>query len=70
MAVNLIYQMCAKLLSWMVLHGRSNTANEIEILVLRHQLAVYQRSKRPRIEPVDRLLWSWLSRHWSGWRDV
>jgi hypothetical protein len=37
-AVKLIYQMFAKLLSWIVLHTRSDTANEIEILVLRHQL--------------------------------
>jgi hypothetical protein len=36
--VKLIYQMFAKLLCWMVLHARSETANEIEILVLRHQL--------------------------------
>jgi len=43
MALKLIYQMFAKLLSWMVLHIRSDTANEIEILVLRHQLAVLQR---------------------------
>jgi hypothetical protein len=42
-AVKLIYQMFAKLLSWMVLHARSDTANEIEILVLRHQLAVLHR---------------------------
>jgi hypothetical protein len=28
--------MFAKLLSWMVLHARSDTAKEIEILVLRH----------------------------------
>ena len=32
MAVKLIYQMFAKLLSWMVLHARSDTTNEIEIL--------------------------------------
>jgi hypothetical protein len=38
-AVKLIYQMFAKLLGWVVLHARSNTAREIEILVLRHQLA-------------------------------
>ena len=49
MALKLIYQMFAKLLSWMVLHVRSDTANEIEILVLRHQLAVLQRrTPRPR----------------------
>ena len=40
MAVKLIYQAFANLLSWMVLHARSDTAKEIEILVLRHQLAV------------------------------
>jgi putative transposase len=49
-ALKLIYQMFTKLLSWMVLHVRSDTANEIEILVLRHQLAVLQRrTPRPRI---------------------
>ena len=35
----LIYQAFANLLSWMVLRARSDTAKEIEILVLRHQLA-------------------------------
>jgi len=54
-AVKLIYQMFTKLLSWMVLHARSETANEIEILVLRHQLAVLQRrTPRPRISWTDR----------------
>jgi hypothetical protein len=46
-ALKLIYQMFAKLLTWMVLHVRSDAANEIEILVLRHQLAVLQR-RTPR----------------------
>ena len=41
--MRLIYQTFAKLLSWIVLHARSDTTNEIEILVLRHQLAVLQR---------------------------
>src|SRR5689334_10048334 len=45
--------MFAKLLTWMVLHVRSDTANEIEILVLRHQLDVLQR-RTPRL----RLNWS------------
>jgi putative transposase len=54
-AVKLIYQMFAKLLSWMVLHVRSGTANEIEILVLRHQLSVLQRgTPRPPISWSDR----------------
>src|SRR4051795_4150370 len=47
--------MFTKLLSWIALHARSNTANEIEILVLRHQLAVLQRrTPRPRINWTDR----------------
>jgi len=40
-------------------------------VALRHQLAVYQRTtKRPQISSGDRILWSWLSRRWSGWRDA
>ena len=47
MALKLIYHMFTKLLSWMVLRARCDAAKEIEILVLRHQLAVLQR-RRPR----------------------
>jgi putative transposase len=46
-------------------HGlfRSRLALQIEILALRHQLAVYQRTcGRPRLKPADRILWAWLSR--------
>jgi len=53
--LKLIYQLVAKLLSWMVLRARSDAANEIEILVLRHQLAVLQRrTPRPRFSWTDR----------------
>jgi putative transposase len=62
-AVKLIYLVSAKLLSWMVLHIRSDTANEIEILVLRHQLAVLQRrTPRPRISWSDRAVIAVLAR--------
>ena len=43
MALPLIYLVFSKLLSWTMLRTRSDTAKEIEILVLRHQLAVLQR---------------------------
>jgi len=50
---------------------RPRLAMQIEILALRHQLGVYQRTaKRLPIRPADRILWSWLSRHWSRWREV
>ena len=48
MSVRLIYQMFMKLLSWMVLHTHSDTANEIEILVLRHQLACFSEAHHGR----------------------
>ena len=48
---------------------RSRLAMQAEILALRHQLGVYQRTcARPRLKPADRMLWAWLSRAWSGWR--
>ena len=56
-----------------LVHGlfRSRLALQIEILALRHQLTVYQRTcRRPRLKPTDRLLWAWLSRIWSGWRNA
>ena len=50
---------------------RSRLSLQIEILALRHQLGVYQRTaRRVRIQPADRILWAWLSRHWSRWREV
>jgi hypothetical protein len=45
---------------------RSRLTLQVEILTLRHQLSVCQRTcHRPRLKPADQLLWSWLSRAWS-----
>jgi putative transposase len=61
--LRLIYQMFAKLLSWMMLRARSDTVNEIEILVLRHQLAVLQRrAPRPQVSWSDRAVIAVLAR--------
>ena len=50
---------------------RSHLALRLEIVALRHQLAIYQRTgKRPRIRPPDRVFWSWLSRRWARWREA
>ena len=49
---------------------RTRVALQVEILALRHQLQVLERS-RPRslrLTRADRLLWVWMSRVWDGWR--
>ncbi len=51
----LIYRLFVTFVSWMVLQARPDTAKEIEILVLRHQLVVLQRrTPRPRLRWTDR----------------
>jgi hypothetical protein len=48
---------------------RSRAALQLEILALRHQLGVLQRSvKRPKPAPADRLLWAWLCAAWNDWQ--
>ena len=42
----------------------------LELIVLRHQLAVLQRTgtRRPCLRPGERLLWVLLSRWWANWQ--
>jgi transposase InsO family protein len=49
---------------------RARASLHLEIIALRHQLAVVNRSRRSRLRftAVDRVLWAWLSRRWHGWR--
>jgi len=55
--------MLTKLLGWIVLRARADTTKEIEILVLRHQLAVLRRrTPRPRIRWTDRAVIAALTR--------
>jgi hypothetical protein len=51
---------------------RSRAALQLEVLALRHQLQVLNRSRPPRLRltPADRLLWTWLARIWREWRAV
>jgi len=49
---------------------QSRAALQLEILALRHQLGVLQRSvKRPKLSPADRFFWAWLSSVWNGWES-
>ncbi len=49
---------------------RDRTALQLEILALRHQLHVVNRSRpqRLRLTQADRMLWVWLSKVWNEWR--
>jgi transposase InsO family protein len=50
---------------------RRRTALQLEILALRHQIGVLQRSvKRPKLNPADRLLWAWLYSFWNDWQSA
>jgi hypothetical protein len=52
--------------------ARSRAALHLEVLALRHQLQVLERS-RPRalrLGQADRSLWTWLSRVWTEWRTA
>ena len=48
---------------------RSRQAVALEIVALRHQLAVLQRqTKRPRLTSSDRMLWVALRWLWPKWQ--
>ena len=50
---------------------RDQAAIQAEIIALRHQLVVLQRTqqtKRLILHRIDRCLWVWLAQLWSGWR--
>ena len=51
---------------------RSRAVVQLEVLALRHQIHVLERSRSPRVglSRADRLLWVWLSRVWNEWRGA
>ena len=47
----------ASILTWF----RSRLCVQVELIALRHQVAVYKQTvSRPRLRPGDRLFWVWL----------
>jgi putative transposase len=52
---------------------QGQAALQAEIIALRHQLIVLQRTQKPKrlvVNRGDRCLWVWLSRLWSRWRSA
>ena len=63
MAFRLAYLTLVRVLSWLALLARSDAAKDVEILVLRHELAVLRRNKpRPKMSWLDRAVLSALNR--------
>ena len=63
MTLGLAYLMLARVLSWLALLARSDAAKDVEILVLRHEVAVLRRTNaRPALTWLDRAVLSALSR--------
>jgi len=63
MALSLIYTAMRRILDLIVLIASGDRSKEIEILVLRHQVAVLRRQvTRPELRPADRAWLAGLSR--------
>ncbi len=59
------------LLAFVAAAFRTRAALQLEILALRHQLSVLQRSlKKPNLTVTDRLLWAWLCGVWRDWKSA
>ncbi len=63
MSLRLLYLILARLCDWLVLLGRSTASKDVELLVLRHEVAVLRRTKpRPRLDWADRAVLAALIR--------
>ena len=63
MSVALAYRLLVTVLSWLALLARSSSAKDVEILALRHEVAVLRRANpRPRMSWTDRAVLAALTR--------
>lgn len=67
MSLRFAYPVVLRIFGWLVLLARSDRAEDAEILILRHQVAVLQRQvKAPRLSWADRAVLAALARPLPG----
>src|SRR5260370_38855774 len=66
--MSVVFSLLSSMRAW----ACSRAALQLELLALRHQLQVLERSRprRLRLSRADRVLWVWLSRVWTEWRTT
>jgi hypothetical protein len=65
-SLRLLYLIFLRLLNLLVLLGRSSASKDVELLVLRHEVAVLRRANpRPRLDWADCGKGGWRSDHGS-----
>ena len=63
MSLRLLYLVFLQLLSLLLLLGRSSASKDVELLVLRHEVAVLRRANpKPRMDWADRAVFAALVR--------
>jgi putative transposase len=59
----LVYLIFDRLLGWLTLLGRTSSSKDIELLVLRHEVAILHRTNpKPRLDWADRTVFAALIR--------
>jgi len=62
-SLRFLYLIFGRLLAWPVLLGRGSSSKDVELLVLRHEIAVLRRTPRPLLDWADRAMLAVLIRH-------
>ncbi|WP_223839200.1 helix-turn-helix domain-containing protein [Saccharopolyspora pogona] len=63
MSLRLLYLILVRIVGWLLLLGRSSASKDVEILVLRHEVAVLRRTNpKPRMNWADRAVFAALIR--------